>query len=135
VKAILRKIIISVIAGAMLAVSAGVLVVSAAFAVFGVLKAWVGAPGAAALTALAAAILMMVVALSFEAWLQGSKGAKAAESDQDLLQRLIGMVQERPILSAGALAGVVALAIRNPALVAIVVKAFLDPKGRPVKKA
>lgn len=134
-KAIIRKIIISLIAGAMLAVSAGVLVVSAAFAVFGLLKAWVGPPGAAALTALAAAILMAVVAFSFEAWAQSAKSGKAPESEKDLVQRLIAMVQERPILSAGALAGVVALAIRNPALVAIVVKAFLDPKSRPPKKA
>ena len=134
-KAILRKIIVSLIAGSMLAVSAGVLVVSAAFAVFGVLKAWVGPPGAAALTALAAAILMGVVAVSFEAWAQSSKSGKNPQNDQDLVQRLIAMAQERPILSAGALAGVVALAIRNPALVAIVVKAFLDPKSRPAKKA
>ena len=134
-KAILRKIIIALIAGAIVAVSAGVLVVSAAFAVYGALKEMVGAPGASALTALAAALLMLAVAFGFEAWAQGSKKAKPhAGGDQDLLQKLIGMAQERPIVSVGALVGGIALAIRNPALVAIVVKALLDPKGKPPKK-
>ncbi len=136
-KAILRKIIIALIAGAIVAVSAGVLVVSAAFACYGALKEMVGAPGASALTALAAALLMLGVAFGFEAWAQGSKKAKphpAAGGDQDLLQKIIGMAQERPIVSVGALIGGIALAIRNPALVAIVVKAFLDPKSKPPRK-
>jgi hypothetical protein len=137
VKSLIRKLIISLIAGAILAVSAGVLVVSAAFALFAVLRGWVGGPGAAALTALAAAVLMGVVAVSFEAWAQSAKKGRpgASASDEDLLQKLIRMAQDKPIMAAGALAGVVALAIRNPALVAIVVKTFLDPKPRPGKKA
>jgi hypothetical protein len=137
VKVIIRKIIISLIAGAMLAVSAGVLVVSAAFALFALLQGYVGGPGAAALTALAAAALMAVVAFSFEAWAKSSKKAKPGQpsaSDQDLLARLIGMAQDKPVIAAGALAGAVFLAIRNPALTAIVVKAFLDPKPRPAKR-
>ena len=137
-KSVIRKLIISLIAGAMLAVSAGVLVVSAAFALFAMLRGFVGGPGAAALTALAAAALMAVVAFSFEAWAQSSKKAKpgsAGAGDQDLLARLIGMAQDKPVIAAGAVVGAIFLAIRNPALTAIVVKSFLDPKPRPGKKA
>jgi hypothetical protein len=137
VKAIIRKVIISLIAAAMLAASAAVLVVSAAFALFALLRGYVGGPGAAALTALAAAVLMAVVALGFAAWAKGPKKAKpgVAGSDQDMLARLIGMAQDKPVIAAGALVGAIFLAIRNPALTAIVVKAFLDPKPRPGKKA
>ena len=137
-KTIIRKIIVALIAGAMLAVSAGVLVVSAAFALFALLRGYVGGPGAAALTALAAAALMAVVAFSFEAWAQSSKKAKPGQpspGDQDLLARLIGMAQDKPVIAAGAVIGAIFLAIRNPALTAIVVKSFLDPKPRPGKKA
>ncbi len=133
-RSILRKAIITLAAAAMLAAAAAVLVVSVAFAVFGLLSQWVGPPGAAALTALAAAALMASIAFGLEAWLhKPGKGRKAVADDQDLLQRLLGLAQERPIISVGALIGAVVLTIRNPALVAIVVKAFLDPKPRPKK--
>lgn len=137
-KTVIRKIIIALIAGAMLAVSAGVLVVSAAFALFALLRGSVGGPGAAALTALAAAVLMAVVAFSFEAWAQSAQKPKPGQGgsgDQDLLARLIGMAQDKPVIAAGAVVGAIFLAIRNPALTAIVVKAFLDPKPRPGKRA
>ena len=139
-KAIIRKVIISLIAGAMLAVSAGVLVVSAAFALFGLLREYVGGPGAGALVALAAAVLMAIVAFGFEAWAQsdkkkgGGKDRAPQAGDGDLVQRLMGMAQDKPIIAAGAVVGAIFLAIRNPALTAIVVKAFLDPKPKAGKK-
>ena len=137
-KAIIRKVIIGLIAAAMLAAAAGVLVVSAAFALYALLRGYVGGPGAAALTALAAAVLMAVIAFGVEALAKGSKKTKPGQpgaGDQDMLARLIGMAQDKPVIAAGALVGAIFLAIRNPALTAIVVKAFLDPKPRPGKKA
>lgn len=139
-KAIIRKVIISLIAGAMLAVSAGVLVVSAAFALFALLRQYVGGPGAGALVALAAAVLMAVMAFGFEAWAQsakkkgGGQGRTSESGDGDLLQRLMGLAQDKPIIAAGAVVGAIFLAIRNPALTAVVVKAFLDPKPKAGKK-
>lgn len=130
-KALLHKVIIWLIACAMLAVSAGVLVVSAAFAVFALLRGSLGAPGAAAVTALAAAALMAVVAGALEAWTHGRR--PRPQEDKDLVQRLLELGMERPVTAMAALIGAAALAMRNPALVAIVVKAILDPK--PKKKA
>lgn len=132
-RALLHKIIIWLIAGAMLGVSAGVLIVSAAFALFALLRVWLGPPGAAAVTALAAAALMAGIAMALESWAHGRR--PSPEEDKDLVQRLIDMVQERPIMAVGAIAAMVALALRNPALVAIVAKAILDPKGPSKKKA
>ena len=133
---ILRRVIIAVVGAAMLAASAAVMVVAAAMALYGVLKPYVGGPGAAAIIVLAAGLLMLIVGLLLERRLLPRGGAKPApESEQDLLQKLIGMAQDKPLIAVGALIGAIFLAIRNPALTAVVAKAFLDPKPRPGKKA
>jgi hypothetical protein len=135
VKAIFRKIIFAVIGVAMLAASAAVMVVAAAIAVYGVLKPYLGGPGAAAVIILVAGLVMLIVGLVLEQWIIKPGRKPKPEDEQDLLQRLIGMAQDRPMIAVGALIGAIFLAIRNPALTAVVVKAFLDPKPRPSKKA
>jgi hypothetical protein len=134
VKEILRKIIVAVIGAAMLAAAAGVMVVAAAIALYGVLMPYVGGPGAGAVVVLAAGLLMLAVGLGLERWILKPGHKPRPEDEQDLLQRLIGMAQDRPLVATGALIGAIFLAIRNPALTAVVVKAFLDPKPRPSKK-
>lgn len=134
-KAFFRKIIIAVIGVAMLAASAAVMVVAAAMAVYGVLNPYFGGPGAAAMIVLAAGLVMLVVGLILERWILKSGRKARPEDEQDLLQRLIGLAQDKPMIAVGALIGAIFLAIRNPALTAVVVKAFLDPKPRPSKKA
>ncbi len=136
-KAILRKVIVALLAASMMAAAAGVLVVAAAFALYGVLKQYVGGPGANAIVALAAALVMAATAFLLERWILKPGGGAAARKGMDeegLLQKLVVLAQGRPIIAVGALIGAVALAIRNPALTAVVVKAFLDPKSRPPKK-
>jgi hypothetical protein len=134
VKAFFRKVIIAVIGVAMLAASAAVMVVAAAMAVYGVLKPYFGGPGAAATIVLVAGLVMLVVGLILERWILKPGHKRRPEDEQDLLQRLIGMAQDKPMIAVGALIGAIFLAIRNPALTAVVVKAFLDPKPRPSKK-
>lgn len=134
-KAILRKIIVAVIAAAMLGASAAVMVVAAAMAIYGLIRPYLGGPGAAAVIVLVAGLLMLAVSLSLERWILKPGGKPSPENDQDILQKLIGMAQDKPLIAVGALIGAIFLAIRNPALTAVVVKAFLDPKPRPTKKA
>ncbi len=134
-RAILRKIIVAVVAAAMLGASAAVMVVAAAMAIYGLLRPYLGGPGAAAVIVLVAGIVMLGVSLSLERWILKPGAKPSPESDQDLLQKLIGMAQDKPLIAVGALIGAIFLAIRNPALTAVVVKAFLDPKPRPTKKA
>jgi hypothetical protein len=136
VKTILHKIIFAVIAVAMLAASAAVMVVAAAMAIYGLLFPYFGGPGSSAVIVLIAGLVMLAVGLGLEHWIlkPGHKGKGKAEDEQDLLQRLIGMAQDRPMIAVGALIGAIFLAIRNPALTAVVVKAFLDPKPRSGKK-
>ena len=133
-KAILRKVIGAVIGAAMLAASAAVMVVAAAIAVYGLIKPYLGRPGAAAVIVLIAGLLMLIVGVILERWILKPGRRTRPEDEQDLLQRLIGMAQDKPMIAVGALIGAIFLAIRNPALTAVVVKAFLDPKPRPSKK-
>ena len=134
---LLRKVIFVVVGVAMLGASAAVMVVAGATALYGVLKPYLGGPGAAAAIVLAAGLLMMAVGMILERRLlnPGPGGKAGPESEQDLLQKLMGMAQDKPLIAVGALIGAIFLAIRNPALTAVVVKAFLDPKPRPTKKA
>lgn len=132
-RVILRRIALALIGAVLLATAAGVLVVALAWALFGALRLWLGAPGAAVGVALGAALLMALVAF----WLDRSLLAPCRGKDADepaLIQKLIAMAQERPIMAVGALVGAIFLAIRNPALTAALAKAFLDPGGRPGKK-
>ena len=134
-RSILRKVIIAVVGAAMLGASAAVMVVAAAFAVYGVLRPYLGGPGAAAVIVLVAGLLMLAVGLLLERRLLRGGRKPTAEDEQDLMQKVIGMAQEKPLIAVGALIGAIFLAIRNPALTAVVVKAFLDPKPRASKKA
>jgi hypothetical protein len=135
VKALARKLILILVGAAMLAAAAAVMVVAGALALYGVLKPYLGGPGAAACIMLAAGLVMAVVGLVLTRQIMRPARKRKPGEEQDLLQRLIGMAQEKPIIAAGALIGAIFLAIRNPALTAVVVKAFLDPKPRPTKKA
>ena len=134
-RAVLRKIIIAVIGAAMLGASAAVMVVAAAMAVYGLIRPYLGGPGAAAVIVVIAGLLMMVVGLILERWILKPGNKVKPQEEQDLVQRLMGMAQDKPLIAVGALIGAIFLAIRNPALTAVVVKAFLDPKPRPSKKA
>jgi hypothetical protein len=132
-KILLRKLLFGLIAGVALAVATGVLVVAAAYALFALVREPLGAAGAAGVVCLAAAVLIGLVGLVFALLAQPAKRPKAGE-EPDLLQRLMGLARERPIVSTGALIGAITVALRNPALAAIVVKAFLDPKKPSNKK-
>ena len=133
-RAILRKIIIAVIGVAMLGASAAVMVVAAAMAIYGLLRTYLGAPGASAVIVLVAGLLMLIIGLILDRWILKPGHKPRPEDEQDLMQKLIGMAQDKPLIAVGALIGAIFLAIRNPALTAVVVKAFLDPKPRPSKK-
>lgn len=134
-KEILRKIIFAIVGGAVLAASAAVMVVAAAVAVYGELVSYLGGPGAAAAIVLMAGVVLLAVGLMLERWILRPGHKRKPEDEQDLMQRLIGLAQDKPLIAVGALIGAIFLAIRNPALTAVVVKAFLDPKPRPGKKA
>lgn len=111
-----------------------VAIIAAAFALYAVLVPVVGQAGAAALVAGLFALIVAVVAL-FVANGGGHKGGRADDRHHDhgdfsFVAGLLDMAKEKPLLSVGAAIAAGVIAIRNPALVATIVAAFLGPKQR-----
>lgn len=132
-KVVLRRVILALVGGSLLAVAAAVLVLALALALFAALRPWIGPSGAALGVAAGAALIMALAWLWLDRCLLAPGRGKAGD-EPDLIQKLLAMAQERPILSAGALIGAIFLALRNPTLTAALVKAFLEPAARPGKK-
>ncbi len=126
----IAKLVSFIVGVAAMAAAAGVLVVSAAFAVYALLRTYIGPSGAAACVTLAAAIVLGVLALVLFRKAKGPhlnvKG-KAADGSASLVERLTGLVSDRPVVAASAAVAAGLLAWRNPALVSTVLR-VLEPR-------
>lgn len=132
---IIRKIVLALVAAAAILAASGVLVVAAAFALFALVRPVLGAAGAAGVVCLAAGLLIGLIGLI--AGLQASgvrrKLARSREGAPSVLDQLIELARERPLVSGGAVIAAAALAIRNPMVLAGIVKAVLSRKPTPGK--
>ena len=124
------KLVSFVVALAAMAVAAGVLVVSASFAFYALLREYIGPAGAAACVTLAAAIVVGLLALVLFRKAKGphikTKG-KAADGSASLVERVTDLVSERPVVAASAAVAAGLLAWRNPTLVSTVLR-VLEPR-------
>lgn len=119
-----------------LGAAATVAVVAAAFALYSVLVPSLTEAGAAAIVA---GVFALVVA--FGVLLAASKTggshhdhppSHGGEADFDFVGKIFEIAREKPLWAAGAAVAAGLLAVRNPALVATIVAAFMDrPKSRP----
>ena len=127
----IKKLISFVVALAAMAAAAGVLVVSAAFAAYALLRTYIGPSGASACVTLAAAIVLGVLALVMFSKTKGpnlkAKG-KAPDGSGGLVERLTDLVSDRPVVAAGAAVAAGLLAWRNPTLVSTVLR-VMEPRG------
>ncbi len=127
----IAKLVSFIVALAAAAAAAAVLVVSAAFAVYALLRTYVGPAGAAACVTLAAAIVLGVLALTLFSKAKGPqvKGrAKSADGAGSLVERMTDLVSDRPVVAAGAAVAAGLLAWRNPTLVSTVLR-VLEPRA------
>jgi hypothetical protein len=112
-----------------LAVSAGVVVVALAYALFALVRPYVGPAGGAAIVALAAAILIALLGLMLGAMARPPK--RKVEEPESLIDRVVEFVRARPVTAvAGALAAGL-MAVRNPRYLGAVLRAFVE--GRTVR--
>ncbi len=133
---IFEKTLVTLAAAAAIAAAAGVAVVAAAFALFALLVPVTGAAGAAAIVAATAAFVVALTGLVAAARAKDTRRRQndfSAQSaaDPGLIVKLFELAKQRPFVAAGAAAAVGIFALRNPALVAAVVKAFFDAPGGP----
>ncbi len=128
------KLVSFIVAVAAMAAAACVVVVSASFAVYALLRTYIGPSGAAACVTLAAAILLGGLALVLFGKARGPKPktkGKAADGTASLVDRLTDLVSDKPVVAASAAVAAGLLAWRNPALVSTVLR-VLEP--RPERK-
>jgi hypothetical protein len=112
-----------------LAVSAGVCVVALAFALYALVKPFVGPAGAAAIVAGAAAILIGVIGVVLAN--MGRPRRKKPTEPQTVVDRITEFVRDKPVLAvaAGLAAGV--LAVRNPRYLGAALRAFVEGRNPP----
>jgi hypothetical protein len=121
------------LAGAMaLAVSAGVVVIALAFALYALAEPYVGRAGAAGIVAVAAALLIGV--LGFLLTRLGRPRARPrpkAGEPETITDRVADFVRSRPVTAiAGAIAAGI-LAVRNPGYLGSLVRAFVEGREHP----
>ena len=120
---IVRKALNLAAAFAAVAAAAVVCVIAAAFAVYAGAKTFVGPAWAAAIVAALFALVALVVA-----WLATRKvppDPKRQADDASLVERLIRLAQEKPLIALAAAAAAAVVLIRNPAVVSAIVTAFM----------
>lgn len=119
-----RRILQLAAAIAAVAAAAGVVVVAAAYAVFAVARIWLTSPGASAVVAVLFALVALMVA-----WLATRPVAplrKAPPQEEaSLVERLMILARERPLIALGAAAAGAVVLLRNPAVLTAIVSAFV----------
>ncbi|PHY14000.1 hypothetical protein CSW58_02095 [Caulobacter sp. B11] len=133
---IFEKTLTTLAAAAAIVAAAAVSVVAGAFAVYAVLLPLVGPAGGAAIVAAIFAVFAVIGALLMVRKADGGHARASAPTASQpdpfqLAERAFEMVKERPVLSAAAAIAAGVIAFRNPALVTIVAKAFMDLKQTP----
>jgi protein-S-isoprenylcysteine O-methyltransferase Ste14 len=126
-----EKTLMTLAAAAAIAAAAAVSVVALAFAFYQVMQQWVGPAGAAASVAGAFALFVFAAGLiAANKAGAGRRREQAVPVDNGLVNTLIGIVRDRPILSAGAAVAAGIFALRNPAFLSAVVQGFMDSQRK-----
>lgn len=129
----MERTLMAVAAGAAIAAAAAAGVFSAFFALFAFIEPHVGTAGAAAIIAGCSALVVALAGFLAARKVEGDRRPSATPvHDASLIETIMGVVRDRPLLSAGAAVAAGIYALRNPQLAAAVVRAFMDkpPHGR-----
>jgi len=130
----MERTLMAVAAGAAIAAAAAAGVFSAFFALFAFIEPHVGTGGAAPIIAGCSALVVAIAGFLAARKAEGDRrpSAAAPTPDASLIETIMSVVRDRPLLSAGAAVAAGVYALRNPQLAAAVVRAFMDkpPHGR-----
>lgn len=128
----MERTLMALAAAAAIAAAAAVGVFSAFFALYALVEPRLGAPGAAAVVAASAAILVALAGFIAARKVEGDKRHMAASApDATLVDTILSLVRERPLLASGAAVAAGIYALRNPQLIAAVLRAFMDKPSPP----
>ena len=134
---IVERTLLALATAAAVIAAVAVSIVAAFFALYAVVEPHTGAAGAAAVVAFVAALLAALIAFIAARKMEGDRSrqqaAASAAHDPGMAGVILNLVKDRPLLSAGAAVALGVYALRNPALISAVVRAFVDqsgPRGR-----
>jgi hypothetical protein len=124
----LQRALMAVVAAAALATAAAVMVVALAFAAYALMVTPLGAAGAAGGVAAICAVVFAIVGLIAVSRVGGkSAGRRSPEGDAvGLADRLMDLVRDKPMASAGIAVAAGLMALRNPAVIAVIVRTILE---------
>jgi hypothetical protein len=129
---IFRRLLFLLAAATMLAVSSGVVVIALAYALFALVRPYVGPAGGAAVVAGAAALLIGLIGLTFA--LMARRPRRKANEPESVTERIVDFVKSKPITAVGGAIAAGILAIRNPGYLGSAIRAFIEgreaPRGR-----
>jgi hypothetical protein len=130
----LRRLLLGLIAAAMLAASASVLVVALAFALYALARPALGPAGAAAAVAGAAALLIGLLGLAIALAARARRPKPKTASMGGVVERIFELVRDKPIMAASAALGAGFMAVRNPTYLGSAIRAFLEGRPPPRQK-
>lgn len=128
----MERTLMALAAAAAIAAAAAVGVVALAFALYAALLPQIGAAWAACAVAGAAALLVGLAALLAARKAEGDRRYTAqAPADTGLVDTILMLVRDRPIMASGVAVAAGIYALRNPQLIAAVLRAFMDKPSNP----
>jgi hypothetical protein len=131
---IVRRIVVGTICLALISTAAGIVAVSAAFALYALLRDPLTPAGASAAVALAAAALIGLAAFVLSQTIKAPSRPRprrtSAAGSPGALEPVLNLVKDRPLIAAGAAVAAGLLAVANPALVTAALRAFQPDRTR-----
>jgi hypothetical protein len=126
---ILRRILFFLASATALAVSAGVVVVALAFALYALVKPYAGPAGASAVVAAAAAILIGLIGFVLGAL--ATPRRRRGKLPESVIDRVVEFVRDKPVTSIAAAIAAGLMAVRNPRYLGEVIRSFVEGRQAP----
>ncbi len=123
---ILRRILLALLAAAIVSAGAGVAVVALAFALYALVEPRLGRAGAAAVVAGAAAGLIFLAGFGVALAGRRPPSTTAPAVPVGMLERVLAFLSQRPVVAATTALGGAIIALRNPKYLGAALRAFLD---------
>jgi len=129
---IVRRLLFMLAGASALAVSAGVIVVALAYALFALVKPYVGPAGGAAVVAGSAALLIGLIGLMLS--MAARPPRRKPSEDGNIVERLMDFVKDKPITAIGGAIAAGVLAVRNPGYLGSVIRSFVEGRDAPKRR-
>ncbi|HEY3798957.1 MAG TPA: hypothetical protein VGL58_11440 [Caulobacteraceae bacterium] len=126
---IFRRILFLFAAISALAVAAGVLVVALAYALFALMKPYVGSAGAAAVVAGATCVLIALLGVALTMAAKPPK--RISKAPERIVDRIADFVRTKPVTAVAAAVATGLMAVRNPKYLGEAIRAFVEGRDAP----